>query len=206
MGDLVILQKVEGMGQSGEMTMKIHGDSLRADVSAEISVIRDTKTGDSITLLHPQKTFMRISGAAAEALRLRVARQMPAPEATASPGSAVKLQPTGRKEKINNYSSEEYSAQAGAMKVRYWIAPDFPDWAAIQVEVLKVQQKGLDELMKGFAPTARDFPGMPIRTEVESNGQKVTTTIVSVKSAPIDPAQFQVPAAYKEMPAPAFSE
>jgi hypothetical protein len=204
--DLIIVQKVEGMGQSGEMTLKIHGDNLRADVSPQISVIRDLKSGDSITLMHAQKTFMRISGAAAEALRQRVAKQLPTPEDSPSPSASPKLLATGKKDKINSFDVEEYSAEAGAMKVHYWIAKNYPDWAAIQGEVVKISQKGLDQLMKGHAPSASDLPGMPLRTDAEVNGQKLITTIISTKAESINAAQFQVPPDYKEMATPSFGD
>src|SRR5438093_1307863 len=70
--DLVIVQKVEGGAQSGEMTMKIKGDKARTDFSPAASAIIDAATGDVITLRHDRKSFIRITAAAAKELAQRM--------------------------------------------------------------------------------------------------------------------------------------
>jgi hypothetical protein len=60
-------------------------------------------------------------------------------------------------------------------------------------------------MMKGMMPEASEFPGMPIRTEVENGSDKITTTLISAKQEPVNAADMEVPAAYKEMTMPNFN-
>jgi hypothetical protein len=46
---------------------------------------------------------------------------------------------------------------------------------------------------------------MAIKTEMAVAGQKITTTLVSVKEQEVDPAVFELPKDYKEMATPAFN-
>src|SRR4029077_1870947 len=59
--DLTIVQKVEGVGGGGEMTMKIKGDKARIEISPQITTIFDARTGELINLLNDQKMVTRIS-------------------------------------------------------------------------------------------------------------------------------------------------
>jgi hypothetical protein len=43
-----------------------------------------------------------------------------------------------------------------------------------------------------------------VKTEVEINGQKITTELISAQQQDVDPAEYQVPAAYKEIKMPSF--
>src|SRR5437667_7210828 len=49
--DLTIVQKVEGVGGGGEMTMKIKGDKMRIEISPEITTIFDGGTGELTNLI-----------------------------------------------------------------------------------------------------------------------------------------------------------
>ena len=197
--DLVIVQKVESKGQSGDMTLTMKDSKSRADISPAVSMITDKDTGDMITLMHSKKLFMRIPGAATKAL-IEQARK-----ATPGADSPPKLTPTGRKEKINGYETEEYSANIGQVKVSYWIARNYPGYADILAQMMKFQRGSLSAITRGMAPAAEDFPGMPIRTEMESEGLKTTTTVVSISQAPVDSKNFEIPADYKELPMPSFN-
>src|ERR1043166_4939488 len=53
--DLTIVQKVEGAGQGGEMTIKIKGDKARIDTSPKLTTIIDGKTGEITNLMNDQK-------------------------------------------------------------------------------------------------------------------------------------------------------
>jgi hypothetical protein len=198
--DFVIEQKVEGLGDSSLMTIKIAGDKLRLDLSRNITVIRDLAAGGSITLLHAKRQFQRIPPSAAEKLRRELDRHA---AAGTSPVS-FKLQPTGKKQKISGFDAEEYTAHVGGMPVRYWIATAFPNAAAVLAPLLKLQEAGLDQAMRGRIPAASDFPGLPVRTEAELNGQKVVTTVLSVKEQPVSPEEFEPPAGYTEIDPPVF--
>ena len=49
---------IDGALQSGNMTIKIKDTKVRADVAMQMSTIMDGATGDTITLMHSQKSFM----------------------------------------------------------------------------------------------------------------------------------------------------
>lgn len=201
--DLVITQKIEGAGQSGLMTMKIKGDKVRSDVTAEVSTITDAKSGDVTTLMHSQKNYMVISASSAKALMEKAGKSM----AQASPGTspvAGKLMPTGKKEKVNGYDTDIYTSSVGGMKITYWIAPTYPNWKKVLDSMMVFQRGGLSAMTKSMMPGASDFNGMPIKTEVDLGGQKITTTLDAVKEEPVADTEFQVPVGYTEMKMPAF--
>ncbi len=203
--DMVIVQKVEGAGQSGEMTMKFKGDKIRADVSPQVSTITDATTGDVTTLMPAQKSYMIIPASSTKALMEQMQKQMQQQTASGSPAPNPKPVATGRKETINGYETEEYTCQFGGMKVEYWIAPNFPNWANVLAAMTKFQQGGLAAMTKGLMPSPSDFKGMPIKTEVDMNGQKITTTLVSVNEQPVADTEFQIPAGYTQMKMPSFN-
>ena len=198
--DLVIVQKVESPLQSGNMTIKVKDAKARADIAAQISTITDGATGDTITLMHAQKSFMRMSAERSKAL----IAQMQKLQGGGQPATPAKLTATGRKEKVDKYDCEVFTWSTGPANVTYWIARDFPNFAQVNAALEKTQNAGVSAVGKGMLPSAADFPGMPVKTEMTVNGQKVTTTIVSVAEENVDPAAFDVPKDYKEMAMPAF--
>src|SRR5438876_753678 len=60
-GDLTIVQKVEGAGQNGDVTVKIKGDKERIDAPSQPTRIIDGKTGEMTDLMNEKKSFVRIS-------------------------------------------------------------------------------------------------------------------------------------------------
>ena len=202
--DLVITQSVEGAMQTGQMTVKIKGDKTRADISPQMSSITDGATGDSIMIMHAQKSYMRMSAEKTKALREKMeAFQKQSGKAPAEETFSG-LKATGKKQKIGEYNAEEYVCKVGNTEIHYWVAKDFPNWAKLQQQMLKNQEKSLSQLLKGKAVSLKDLPGMPVRTEMEFNGQKLSYTLVSVKEEEVSPADFEVPADYKEMTMPSF--
>jgi hypothetical protein len=201
--DMVIVQKVESAGQSAEMTMKFKGNKVRADVSPQLTTLTDAATGEVTTIMHPQKTYMSIPASSTKAMMEQM--QARTQGAAGSPAPHPKLQPTGRKEKINGFDTAEYVCDFGGMKISYWLAPGFPNWSGVLAAIMKFQQGGLAAMAKAFMPDPSDFAGMPIRTETAMNGQKVTTTLVSVKDQPVDESEFKIPAGYTETKMPSFN-
>src|SRR5271154_5681902 len=61
--DLVIVQNVATGGNSHDITIKIKGDHFRTDMSDQLSSITDLTNGDTITLVHPRKAFIKMTGA-----------------------------------------------------------------------------------------------------------------------------------------------
>jgi hypothetical protein len=46
------------------------------------------------------------------------------------------------------------------------------------------------------------LPGMVVKTQMEMNGQKVTSTLVSAKESSVDASIFQTPKDYQQMTQP----
>jgi hypothetical protein len=196
--DLIIVQKVEGGGQTGEQTIKIKGDKSRTDLAQPVSMITDGATGEMVTLMHQQRTFLKIPAAQTKAMMEQLRKLRPDAE-------PVKLTPTGRKEKIGDYECEIFTANLGAVSVTYWLARDFPNFPAVLAQLEKFQAGSISAMGNGLMPELKDFPGMMIKTEMDSGGKKIVSTLISVKEENVDPAVFTIPVAYKEMSSPALN-
>src|SRR3954470_18663818 len=97
--DLVIVQKVDGAGQSGEQTIKIKGDKARTDLAQAVSMITDGATGEIITLMHAAKTYLKVPPDQTKAMMDQLQKRRSSTDPTT-------LQPTGKKEKIGEYECE----------------------------------------------------------------------------------------------------
>lgn len=196
--DLVIVQHVDGSGQSGDQTIKIKGDKARTDLASQVSMITDGASGDIVTLMHAQKAFLKVSAAQTKAMMEQLQKLKPNAE-------PAKLTATGKKEKVGNYECEIFSSNLGGISVTYWIAKDFPNYPAVREQMDKLQTGSISAMGKGVMPELKDFPGMVIRTEMDMGGKKVSTVLVSAKEEKIDPAIFDVPKDYKEASAPVLN-
>ena len=193
--DLVLVQKVDGAGQSGEQTIRIKGGKSRSDISQSLSIIADSATGDAVTLKHSDKSFMRIPAAQTRAM----AEEMKKRRGSAAP---PELKPAGKKEKIGEYECEIFTCDLGGLSVTYWFAKDYPNHAAIQEQLAALQSGGLGGGAAGVMPDPKTFPGMALKTEMDLRGKKVSVTILSVKEEAVDAAIFNVPGDYKELATP----
>src|SRR5207248_1502851 len=104
--DLTLIQKVDAAGTTSEMTIKFKGDKVRIDPAPELSMITDSKTGDTVTLMHGEKKAMRMSGDKMKAAAEMVKKLNPANVA----GQKTKLTPLGRKETVNGMPTEVFTA------------------------------------------------------------------------------------------------
>ena len=195
--DFTIVQKVEGVGNAGEMTIRLKGNQVRADLAPQVSTITDLASGDVITLQHASKVFIRLPGDQARALLERVNEQQ---EATSA--ERPELVATGRKEKVGKRACEVFRWSAGEIRATDWIAKDFPNLDTLVPALERFQNAGLAGAARALQPSLSTLPGMLIKRELTIGGQKTTTTLVSVSEAPIDAALFVVPEPYKEAPAP----
>lgn len=202
--DLTIEQKMESATMNGNTTKKMKGDKIRMDmpvgVAGAMSTITDFATGDSIMLKHDKKTAMKVSGAQSKQMMDMVKQQLPASEKADAP----KLTPTGKSEKIGAYNAEIYTWSTPTMTATLWVAKDFPNYAKIKGEMEKLQKSALADLGKWMSPELSDLPGMVVKTQMDIGGQKITTTLVSVKEENVDPSVFEVPKDYQEMAPPEF--
>ncbi len=197
--DLTIVQKVEGIAAApgGEITIKIKGDKARIDATPQISTIIDGQTGEMITLMKEQKMVVRISAekmkAAADMINKFTAKK-------AAPG-ATTPKPTGKKQTINGYEAEEYVSETPTFKATYWIAPSFPNGAAILKQLQAIKSEIWNSTNTSM-PDYHDFPGLPIKTVVMMGPKEITTTLVSVKMDPLSDEDFAVPQDFQEMKMP----
>lgn len=193
--DLVIVQKVEGGGQNGEQTIKIKGDKARTDLSPAVSMITNGATGEMITLMHSGRTYLKVTPEQMKAMMDQLQKFRTGNE-------PAKLVDTGKKEKIGTYDCEIFTAGAGSLTATYWIAKDYPNYQSVLAQLDKFQSTTISAMGKGLMPEIKDMPGMPMKTEIELNGKKVTTTILSTKEDNVDPKSFDIPAGYKEISSP----
>lgn len=201
-------EAVEPARSGANMTIKIKGDRARIDASPELTTIFDGKTGEVINLLNAQKTVVRISPDKLKAVTDMLDKfsdKKPAPE-------KPRLTPTGRKETVNGYETEQYTYDGPGFKAIYWIAPSYPDGAAILSQLQSIKSEFWDAANTKM-PDFRDFPGLPIRTRMilsketppdkpgaspSNHDTEITSTITSVSHDPINDSEFTVPADFKE--------
>jgi hypothetical protein len=203
--DIVIVEKVNGPGQSGQMTVKVGGDLVRSDISPQVSTITNSATGDITTLAHAQKVFMVISAASAKAMLAQMTSVMQHANPVPS-GSPAPPKPTGKTDKINGYNAAEYAFDNGIIKGSFWMSAEFPNAGAVRDALAKFRKGSLADMTKAFAPDISALPGVPVKTEVEFNGQKMETELVSATDEKVDPAEYKVPPGYTEMKMPAGTQ
>jgi hypothetical protein len=196
--DLTVVQTLAGSGESAnQITFYIKGDKIRVDTAPQVSTIVDGKTGEMVTLMKDQKCAVRIS---AEKMKAAADMIKKFTDKSGSPEPA-KPKPTGRRETIRGYEAEEYVVDRGARKASYWLAPKYPDGAAILRQLQTAQSQAWNSANPNEMDF-RDFPAVPIRTVVETGGTKTITELVSVKQDPLSDATFAIPADYREVKGP----
>lgn len=197
--DLTLVQKIEGAGALPEMKMKIKGDKIRIEATPEVTSIFDGKTGEMINIMNAQKMVMRMSADQAKAAAAMAGTQLAAQGVNTA--EKPKVTPTGKKEKINGYDAEEYVVETPAYKASYWVAKNYPNSESIMKQLQATSSQAWNSTGMGM-PDFRDFPGLPIRTNVSMGGQNYVTTITAVKMDPLPDSEFTVPQGYQEMKMP----
>ncbi|HJT45629.1 MAG TPA: DUF4412 domain-containing protein, partial [Chthoniobacterales bacterium] len=112
-----------------------------------------------------------------------------------------KLTPTGKKETINGYETEEYSYATPQFKASFWVAPKYPGAA----DILKQMQAPIAGAWKPSnmgMPDYTDFKGLPMKTVITVGANEVVTTIVSVKQDSVSPSEFEIPKEYQPLKQP----
>ena len=199
--DLVIQQQITIATNNSVATIKVKGAKVRLDLNVgqpqAISLITDLKTGDTITLMHNQKMFVKTSGATTKQTRpagdgatANTAPKPPVPRAT------------GQTQKVGSYDTELYKwSNSRGITGTAWVARNFPDYARIQAD-LAVLDKSPGSADNDMNPALSMLPGMLVRSQVTGGGQTITVALISAKEEPVDASLFQVPANYKELPQP----
>jgi len=195
--DLTIVQKVEGIREAGQMTIKIKGGKARIEATPQLTTIVDTKTGDMMNLMNDQKAVVHISAEKMKAAMETIRKFNGEGENATKP----KLVATGKKETINGYETERYVYETANFKATYWIASKYANAPAIlkQLEVLSSGAwKPKDMPMLNYT----DFPGVPIKSVVAVNGTEVTTTVMAIKEDSLSDSEFTVPKDFQEVKPP----
>jgi len=121
-------------------------------------------------------------------------------------GTASPLKASGRTDKINGYNAAEYTFSNGFLKASYWMSTEFPNAQKVSEALAQVRKGSLADMTKAFTPDLSTLQGVPVRTEVEFNGQKTTTELVSASEKPVDPSEFEIPAGYNQMQLPVMPQ
>src|SRR4029450_2916730 len=115
-------------------------DKVRVAASPQVTMILDGKTGEVTNLMNDQKTVVRISADKVKA----VANMIQKPNANKEEAAKVKLTPTGQKETVNGYQTEQYTYDGPDFKATYWIASNYPDGAAILAQLQSIKSEFWD--------------------------------------------------------------
>ena len=148
------------------MTIKVKGDKARIDAPPHMTAIFDGTTGELINLLNDQKTVVRISPdkmrAIADTLNKFGNNKAGSQEA--------RLTPTGLRETINGYDTQQYTYDGPDFKAIYWIAPNYPNGAAVLAQLQSIKSEFWDAANTKM-PDFRDFPGLPIQMRIIVGGK-----------------------------------
>jgi hypothetical protein len=194
------------------MTIKVKGDKARIDASPEMAAIFDGRTGELINLLNDQKTVVRISPNKMRA----IADMLNKFRSNKAGSDKPRLTPTGQREMINGYDTQQYTCEGPDFKAIYWITRNYPSGATVLAQLQSVKSE-LWDAANTKMPDFRDFPGLPIRMrmivgkENSASGHgasalghptEITSTVTGVSLDSIADSQFTVPADFKETKLP----
>jgi len=198
--DLVLQQQGIMTGWTNDVVVKIHGNKMRADgktPSGRMYQIVDLITHDSCMVMPEQKTVQRISSE-------QIAKAMkdfgrPAGNDYVPP----KPVDTGKSEMVGEYKAEIYNWTnkiSGDSEDRQilWVAEDFPNYKAIQGELLSLDRFHDSGFDRGMFPDLSLLPGMVVKTEETVENQSRTTILISAKVEPVDSTEFEVPSDYTD--------
>ncbi len=195
-GDYIIKQQVETMGRVQHVVLRIKDAKARLDTE-QTSTIIDSSTGETTMLIHAQKAFLKIGTEQLKA-QSEAVKSLMGNKGSENTGD-IELKPSGRKETINGYETEEYVTNLNGTDMSLFISKAFPDYRKI-IDAVEVVQKGPGmDIFRSMAVPASKYPGMPIRTEAKFLGQRVVMTLESVQQTDLTDADFSVPADYKEL-------
>jgi Domain of unknown function (DUF4412) len=195
--DYVIKQTIENAGKTHEIEIKIKDTKLRIDTANQNSALFDSKTGDETILLHQQKAFVKISAERLKSRSEAIKRMLKLDDENSA---GVELKPTGKKETIQGYEAEEYATTLGGVPTTVFVAKSYPNYQKF-LEALTTAQKA-SALQSSLSIPPDKYRGMPLRTQVELKGQKLTTILDSAEETSLPDADFTVPADYKEISSP----
>ena len=198
------------------MTIKVKGDKARIDAPPQMTAIFDGSSGELINLLNDQKTVVRISPE-----KMRAIGEMLNKASNNKTGPATtRLTATGQKEMIDGYETEQYTYEGPDFRATYWIAPNYPNGAAVLAQLQSIKSE-LWDAANTKMPDFRDFPGLPIRMRVIVGKQnqaaahnatvpdhptEIMGKVTAVSLDSIPDSEFRVPATFTEAKPPNMSQ
>jgi uncharacterized protein DUF4412 len=195
-GDYIVKQQVEIMGRVQPIILKIKDPKARLDTE-QTSTIIDSNTGETTMLIHAQKVFLKI-GAEQLKAQSEAVKGLLGNKGNGNAGD-IQLKPTGKKETINGFETEEYVTNLNGTDMSFFISKSFPDYRKI-IDVIDNVQKGPGmDVFRSMTISPSKYPGMPIRTEAKFLGQKVVVTLESVQQTDLADVEFSIPVDYKEL-------
>jgi hypothetical protein len=202
----------DGIVAGTNMTIRIKGDKARIDATPQMTAIFDGRTGELVNLLNDQKTLVRFSPDKMRA----IADMLKTVSSNKAGSNKLRLTPTGQREMINGYDTEQYTYDGPDFKATYWIAPNYPNGAAVLAQLQSIKSE-LWDAANTKMPDFRDFPGLPIRMRMivgkqnhagehgatpSAHPAEITSSVTSVSLDSIADSQFAVPPDFKETTLP----
>ena len=194
--DFVIKETVQNLGRSQDVTIKLKDNYCRIDANPETTALLDTESGVTTLLLHQTKMFLKVKadelGAEGNAIKKLLSQQ-------AGNDETVDFQPTGKKEQINGYDTDEFTGKIGGIPITVQVAKDFPNYQAILSALYAAQNAPGLNLFRALSIPPDKYPGMPIRTTMQLLGQSVVMTVESVEQPTLNESEFVIPEGYTEL-------
>jgi hypothetical protein len=195
-GGFLIKERFEQSDQVEQITLKINETKVRLDTGEETSALIDSATGGTTILIHPSKAFLKISPEEikqqAKALKEMLGQKLENP-------TDVQLKPTGKKEQINGFATEEYTTNFNGVEMSLFIAKLYPNYQRIVAALYQVQNGPAMEAFRSISIPPDKYPGLPIRTTQTIMGQKIVMTLDSVQEMDVPEKDFAIPVDYKEL-------
>lgn len=200
--DLVIVQEITStapspQGEESRLVAYYKGEKARIDIGDHASSIIDGPAGKVITLMHDQKMVMTMDARQTQALAALGVR------AAGASGSPAKITPTGRKERINGFDTEEFLFEQEGNTTVLWLARNYPNKENLLKHLAMLQKSEALSFAREINSYGMDkLPGIPVRMITKSGGFQTTVNLVSIQEKNLDDSLFTVPAGYKglEMP------
>ena len=192
--DLTIMEKVEGPAPTSAITIKIKGDQAKIEATPKVTTIIDAKTGQVTNWLNDRKLVLRMP---AERVRAALEKTNRIADKTGT-AETPKLVATGQKAMINGYETEEYTFDTGKTKTSFWVAPKYPDAAAI-LKQLHVLNAGPWKIHGAEVPDYNDLPGVPLKFVSTVAGRDLVTTVTTINEEPLSDSEFAFPPGFQEM-------
>ena len=127
---------------------------------------------------------------------------------TGTDAQAVKPEATGRNEKAGNYDTEVFTWKSAIGVQTLWVTKALPNYDRVKEQFDRMGKSSAMNAQKGVTLDTTLLPGVVVKTEMVSAGQKFTSTVLSINEEELDATLFTAPQDYKELlrpdpPAPA---